>query len=225
MPYFTSSVRRPQYRTLLPGKRYSDEYNYSTGNPRLKPVKIYYFAVSNTFFNRISLLAGLVNYKDNFNSVRIDRGNGITETTGMNAVDTRFFRISSSVPFSLFADRFSGNINYNWDKGQYINPHNGFVLPDGKNENNIMNLKGYFNFRITPTIGVNSQVNYQIKNTTLQMERDPHASLDLSLNMTLLKSRQLSLTLNACDIFDSVKNRYQVYYDENVFVSDRTVPS
>ncbi|MDR1882600.1 MAG: TonB-dependent receptor family protein [Prevotella sp.] len=224
-PYFTSSVRRPRYQALLPGKRYSDEYNYSTGNPRLEPVKIYSFAVSNTFLDRISLHAGFACYLDNFNSVRIDRGNGITETAYMNAVDERCLKISSTVPFSLFADRFSGNINYNWNTGQYFNPRNGFVLPDRKNKSNTMNLKGYFNFQITPAIGVNSLVNYQIKNTTLQTEHDPYASLDLGLNMTLLKSKQLSLALNACDIFNSVKNRYKVYYDENVFVSDRAIPS
>ncbi|MDR1121547.1 MAG: outer membrane beta-barrel family protein [Dysgonamonadaceae bacterium] len=224
-PYFTSSVRRPQYQALLPGKRYSDEYNYSAGNPYLQPIKSYSLAVSNTFFNRMNLRAGFVNYRDNFNNVRIDRGNGITETACMNVVDVKYFTVSASVPFSLFADKFSGNINYNLNKGKYLNPRNGFILPDGKNENNTMNLKGYFNFQVTPSIGVNSQVNYQIKNTTLQTEHDPYASLDLGLNMALLKSRQLSLTLSACDVFKSVTNRYKVYYDENVFVSDRTIPS
>lgn len=162
-PYFTSSVRRPQYQALLPGKRYSDEYSYSTGNPYLKPVKSYFIAVSNTFFNRMNLRTGFINYRDNFNNVRIDRGNGITETTYMNAVDMRYFTLAASVPFSLLADRLSGNINYNWNKGNYFNPRNGFILPDGKNENNTMNWKGYLSFQVTPSIEVNSQVNCQIK--------------------------------------------------------------
>jgi len=226
IPYFTSNISRPQYQTLLPGKRYTDDYNYSEGNPYLKPVKNYLTAISNSFLNKINLTFGYAIHIDNMSNIKIDKGAGITENTYMDVADGKNFYLSSSVPFDLRGKgKLSGNINYNWQKGKYYNLRNGFVIPVGKNEFNTMKLNGYCNYRIAQNIGINAQLFYFIKNKQIQIESDSYASLDLGLNMTLLKSKRLSLTLSACDIFNSVKNSYHLYYDNNVLFSDRKIPS
>jgi hypothetical protein len=224
-PYFTSSVTRPQFQTLLPGEKHTDDYNYTVGNPYLKAIQNYYLACSNSFPGGMNLTFGIYNSINQISNIKIDKGNGITENTYIDAVDTRDFRLSSSLPFQVSNNRLSGNVNFKWTNGKYLNERNGFVILAGKDKKETMDLSGSFNYRLTPCIGFNAIVKYSAINKTLQIDSDPYATIDLGVNMQLLKNKQLSASLTAGDIFNSTKKRYKQYYDSNVLISDRKVPS
>ncbi|MDR1225747.1 MAG: outer membrane beta-barrel protein [Prevotellaceae bacterium] len=226
LPYITSGIERPNYRILLPGKRYTTDYSYSVGNPYINPTKYYTFAVSNTFLDAINLRLSYRIEEDKINSIKINKGGGVTENTYMNCADLQTFGLLSSFTFEeLFNNKLSGSINYTWKKGKYGNLRHGFVIPEGKNEHDDMKLSSFIDFRFTKNMGVNANLSYQIKNKELQIEREPYASLDLGVSMNLLKSKQLSVNLEVVDIFNSVNKQYTLYYDNNVLVSNMALPS
>jgi hypothetical protein len=223
--YLISETSRPKYQTLLPGKKYTDDYNYTVGNPYLKPSTYYFVACKNVFMNTISLTAGINTTLNNIHTIKIDKGNGITETTYMNVVDSRVFNLLSSIPFNLFDNKFNGNINFQWATGKFINAHNGFVIPAGRNKMESMNLTGYFNFQLTPSIGINTNIYYRVMNKNLQLDAEPYATFDFGLNMNLLKNKQLAIGINVGDIFNAMKNNYKFYYDDNILVYNRKTSS
>jgi hypothetical protein len=223
--YFNSGLARPRYQSLLPGKRYIDDYTYMEGNPNLKPAQYYTLALQNIFLNIINVSLDATVYKNNTGSIRIDMGNGISANTYMNAVDSRTFGASVSTPFSMLKEKLQGNINFSAKTGEYMNERNGYVLPARRIRPQSVKLSGFFNYQLTPAIGITSNVLYSAINRALQTEYTPYATLDLGVNMNLLKSKRLSASLNVADVFNSKKSRYKVYYSNNLFINDIAIPS
>lgn len=212
--------KRPSYSNLLPGNRYIDDYNYSVGNPDLKASQQHYFSFSNTFYNSFRLAFG-TNLVSNFiGAIKVDRGNGITESTFMNVSDMRYYVLDATIPLRLFDEKFSANINYVYNFGDYRNFKNGFSLPKDRNKRNEMNLNAYFGYQLNDRISLEANTYYLIKNQKLQTESKPYATLDLGIQFLLLKSKRLSLNLNANDIFDSTNRITNYYYNNNVMISD-----
>jgi hypothetical protein len=225
MPYFISGVTRPKYQNLLPGKRYLNDYNYTEGNPNLQPTLYYTIGMDHTFMQFILVHLAVTNRKNLINQVKIDEGNGVSANTYMNAVDSKTLNISTTLPFKLLKNKLNGNINFSWQTGQYTNARNNFTFPAQKNKPESLKLTGFFNYQLTPIIALTANVNYSAINKSLQTEYDPYATLDLGVNMKLLKSKQLSISLDVADIFDSKENRYKTYYGNNLFISNRALPS
>lgn len=223
--YLNSGLNRPRYQTLLPGKRYIDDYTYLEGNPDVKPMQFYTFGLQNILLGMFNVSLDVSHYKNNINKVRIDVGNGVSAITSMNAIDSKSFTASVSAPFSLLKERLSGTFNFSVKTGKYMNERNGYVLPVRKLRPQTMKLSGFLNYYLTQTIGITANVLYIPVNQTLQAKYDPYATLDLGINMNLLKSKQLSMGFQVADAFNSKKNKYKVYYNNNVFINDINMPT
>jgi hypothetical protein len=92
-----------------------------------------------------------------------------------------------------------------------------FVIPENNRFNN-MELTGYVYYQISDRIGVDATVNYNIKNESLQRIKPSYAGLNMGVYMSLLKNKELSLSLGLQDVFESSKvEDYKLYYGNNVF--------
>jgi hypothetical protein len=226
LAYVNSGVNRPRYSALLPGKRYVDDYNYTEGNPYLLPAQSYVCGIQNTFFNMFNLTASVTFVNNLISQVKLDQDEGVTADTYMNAIDSRRYSLSVSAPFSLFGDKFSGNLNFTGSRGKYVNERNGFKLPEHPLQPMQTKLSGFFNYQLTSWMGVTANVLYNGGNNNLQTVADPYATLDLGVNMNLLKNKRLSVALQAADIFNSGKQSSKVYYGaDNVFARDINKPT
>jgi radical SAM protein with 4Fe4S-binding SPASM domain len=213
--YASSKISRPGYGALLPGRRYIDDYNYYEGNPYLVPALSHSYGIQNTLFGLFYVSMDATFTNNLINQVKIDKGNGVSANIFMNAIDSRLYTLSASAPFSLLNDRLGGSISFSGSTGSYVNEHNGFKLPIHHLRPTSVNLSGFFNYQLASWMGLTANVLYNIKDNNFQTVSKSYATLDIGLQMNLLKSGQLSASVEAADVFKSRKMYSKIYYGDN----------
>jgi hypothetical protein len=223
--YLSSAITRPRYGSLLPGQRYDDDYSYSEGNPNLVPSQSYTVGIQHTILRQFNVSMDVTYTKNLISQVKWDKGNGRVANTYMNAIDSRRYNLSVNAPFQFFNYKVSGNLNFSGSTGTYLKARNGFKMPTHHLRPAKINLSGYANYQFLSWMGVNAMVFYNAKDNDLQTVSDPYATVDLGLNMQLLKSRRLSLKMDVSDLFNSVKRSSKVYYEDNVLIQKINIPT
>lgn len=208
---FASGITRPNYEHMLPGIRYSNDYSYTQGNPYLKPTRTYSIVWNNTFFKYAYLNLRYDIHKKVQGTTLINRENEVTEYTYLNFADLQQFATYLTLPFSYLEGNLIGQITGNISYSRYSNIAQSYEMADDRKKHFFnYSLKAYIQYQIN-RFGVNALFNFYPKYSNLQVDVERRYGLDLSLTYDLLKNRNLTLSLDANDLFDSMKSKNHYY--------------
>lgn len=208
---FVSGIIRPNYEFMLPGIRYSNDYSYTQGNPYLKPTRTYSIVWNNTFFKYAYLNLRYDIHKKVQGTTLINRENGVTEYTYLNFADMQQFVTYLTLPFSYWDGNLIGQITGNISYSRYNNIAQGYEIAEDRKKHFFnYSLKAYIQYQIN-RFGINALFNFYPKYSNLQVDVDRRYGLDLSLTYDFLKNRNLTLSLDANDLLDSMKSKNHYY--------------
>lgn len=211
---FGSSIQRPDYNTMLPAIRYTDQYSYIVGNPNLKPT------IRNTFMVR-SLLYQFINVFLTYEFGSNLRGTIpktsiidplITEYEYNNIADFRRIYSGGSLNYKLLDDRLSGQIGGSVHYLTYTHPKNGFELSRGSNYwQGVTYLTS--NLQITKALGLSYLCHFYPRVNNLVYITHSRWLMNAGAYYNSPKGNW-SLSLDANDIFRPKKFR-EMYFDNN----------
>jgi hypothetical protein len=129
----TSFIDRPNYMYMIPGIKYIDDYNYSTGNPYLSPQKSYRAMWNNVFFEYLRAYIIYTYSTDIVGNILLEKSNNVTEFTYLNYANTGQLQASIILPFELLESKLRGQINLHGVHSKYYNINRTYVKEIIKN--------------------------------------------------------------------------------------------
>lgn len=208
---FASGITRPNYEHMLPGIRYSNEYSYTQGNPYLKPTRNYSIVWNNTFFKYAYLNLRYDIHKKVQGNTLFNHENEVTEYTYLNFADLQQFSTYLTLPFSYLDGNLIGQITGNISYSYYNNIAQNYEIAENRKKHFFnYSLKAYIQYQIN-RFGVNALFNFYPKYSNLQMDIERRYGLDLSFTYDFLKKRNLTLSLDANDLLDSMKSKHHYF--------------
>jgi hypothetical protein len=213
---FLTSINRPNYRYMLPGIQYSNDYSHMVGNPRIMPETSYGIAFDQYFHRLVYLTLRYEKVSDVIGQVVNSTEDNVTEYRYDNYADNHRFYTSINVPFSFFDDRLTGNLSGTASYNTLTNPQNGFVIPENRRSFWSFRSTATANWQITKRLGVNVWGSYRNLHKTPQMDISARWSMDMGMAYSFLKDERLTLAVDVEDIFNSIRNDYVAYYDNSV---------
>lgn len=199
---YNKTIRRPSIGALNPLVRRINEYNYSMGNPSLKPYYTHSLSWTTHLFHKY-ILRAYYDYADNGIIGIGESKDGIIYSTSHNGSKNSHFRVYASVPVQISKKArlsFSGgyyysNVSYKEDKRNYSDWSMGctgmFTLP--------ANIDVMIDFHYSPPS----------KSLYGKTYNRPYANLHI--NKSFLKGK-LTTTLMFGDLFDQLGSRRSVYH-------------
>jgi hypothetical protein len=213
---FGSSIERPDYEYMLPGIRYSTQYNYVKGSPELKPRIDYTITWRNMLYQFINAYLG---YDFGANITGLAAKNSeidplVTERKYTNIADLSAVLAGVNIYYKLLSDRLSGQAGGSIQHVNYKNPKNGFDFPKGKSNYWRGNLNVICNYQITSQLGINCQYYFYSKYENLIYTLHPRWQMNAGVYYNS-KNDRWALSLDAYDIFHSYKSFREMYFDGN----------
>ncbi len=104
---------RTSFYNILPGVGFQSDYEYSTGNPNLRPEKIYDVRWENLIFKYLNVRLSCKYIKDCWDIWYSLNGEDTRYTTYINFGDQIGYYIYTSIPFSFFSGKLRGTLNFN----------------------------------------------------------------------------------------------------------------
>lgn len=213
---FVSGIIRPNYEWLLPGIRYSNDYLYNQGNPYLKPTQSYAVAWNNTFYKYAYLNVRYSYYKNLFGSTFEEESNGVVKSTYLNYADQHKFSTYLTLPFRFLDGNLLGQITGNVDYARYVNIAPNYEISNSRKKDYLnYTLSSYIQYQLN-RFGVNVSANFYPGYSDLQMDVDNRWLMNIGVSYDFLKSKRLTLSIDANDLFDSYNTKSH-YYLNNVY--------
>ena len=214
---FISKIDRPDYEYMIPGVRYSNEYSYSVGNPNLNPTLIKGLIWVHYLYGYGNINISYAHYKDVIGQVLLGKENGIREYSYLNYADGRNFNITAYLPFEFFKKKLNGNLNGSISHTSFVNPKNGFVIPEDRNSFWKWNIRGSINYKVVDNLIFNTWVGYNPAFSAPQYDQKKNWKMDLGIAYSLLKQDKLVVSLDMENLFNTNKTERVYFYDGNVF--------
>lgn len=218
---FTSRILRPNYEHMLPGIRYGDEFSYSVGNPYLKPAISRGLAWAHYLYGHGNVIISYTLTKDVEGQILTGKNNNIREYTYMNYADSRRLNVAVNLPFEFINKKLSGNVSGYVDYNTFINPKNGYIIPEDRNDFWRWNVKSSINYLITNGLILYTWVGYYPAYKNLQFDYESNWGMDLGVTYSMMRNEMLTIALEAENIFNTNKTKYIYYYDSNVLHSNK----
>lgn len=203
---YSRRIRRPRYNDLSPFVTFSDERNYWSGNPDLKPEFTDAFELGHIKYFDEGSLTSSIYYRHTTDEIerirRVDEnGYSATRPENLNTEDAYGLEFTSNYNPTKWL-KLDGNINF------------FRAVTDGGNLGADYQADTYSWFaRVTSrfTFWKNTDLqvrgNYEAKEQTTQGYRKPIAYLDLAMSQDLL-NKNATITLNVSDVFNSRRHRH-----------------
>lgn len=199
---YNKGIHRPSIGSLNPLIRRINEYNYSMGNPSLKPYYIHNLSWTTHLFHKYILQMSYTHSKDHTINIGENK-DGIIYSTLRNGGKSSHFQAYTSVPvqisknarLSFSAGYYYSNVSYKEDKRNYSDWSVGctgmFTLPG--------NIDVMIDFHYSPPS----------KSLYGKTYNRPYANLHI--NKSFLKGK-LTTFLMFGDLFDQLGSRRSVYH-------------
>jgi outer membrane receptor protein involved in Fe transport len=203
---YSRRIRRPRYNDLSPFTTYSDERNYWSGNPDLKPEFTDAYEIGHIKYFEDGSISSSIYYRHTIDEIerirRVDEnGNAATRPENLNTEDAYGLEFTTAFSPAKWA-KLDGNFNF------------FRAITDGGNLNADYQADTYSWFaRVTSrfTFWKNTDLqirgNYEAKEKRTQGYRKPIAYMDLAMSQDLLKNNA-TITLNVSDVFNSRRHRH-----------------
>jgi hypothetical protein len=211
-----SSITRPDYEYMLPGLRYLNQYNYTKGNPELKPRTDYTLTWRNMFYQFINAYIGY-NYGANIMGLTAKNSEIdplIVERAYQNIANLSAFLGGVNIYYKLLSDKLSGQLGGSVQYVDYRNPKNGVEFPRGKHIFWRSSLNATSYYQITPQFGINCQYSFYPEYETLIALQHTRWRMNAGMYYNSKKDNW-SLALDVYDIFRSYNTFTEMYFDGN----------
>lgn len=211
---FQSGINRPNYTWMVPGIRYYNDFLYTQGNKDLKPTKLYNIIWNNKFFNYAYLNLRLGYQKDLMGAVYKNHDNGVIESTYMNYADQKNFSAYLCIPFRFIKGRLFGQMTSSATFDRYVNISSDYELNDSRKNH-------YWNFTETAYVqytqdrlSTNVYASFFPKYSNLQIDQNYKWGINWVMSYDFLKKKQLTVSFQANDIFNTMKERASYYIND-----------
>lgn len=200
---YAHRIRRPNASELNPFVVYRDELNESSGNPWLKPVKTDSFEVG--YETKAGVLdANLRAYYRNDRDTIRSRQVAVSDTVILTTLENGGSNRSGGLEFTL-SGKLTPTLSLNTSGNVFVVEQQQIDLLGVENKRSAtsVNVRGRLNWQVTALDQLQLMFNAQGKTLTGYGYREPSATANLSYRRNL--SQNLTLVVNATDIFDSQK--------------------
>ncbi|QGZ41504.1 outer membrane beta-barrel family protein [Pseudoduganella flava] len=215
---YAHRIRRPNAGDLNPYVIYRDEFNVSSGNPKLKPTKTNSFEVGyETHFGKIE--ANLRGYLRKEDDAILERKYFISDTVLLTTRDNLGTNRSGGLEFTL-TGKLLPTLSLN-TSGNLARTEQTQVELDGtQTKRTASSLSGRLrlNWQATPVDMIQTAIQAQGKQLTGQGYREPNTTVNLTYRRSL--TSKLALSVNVTDLFD--RNKFETITD-TALVQEHTV--
>lgn len=224
--YLTMKNNRPGYFSMLPGVTYNSDNEYSVGNPCLESSMQYDFKIQNLLFKYAVFTLGTRFIDNAFGTIYNLDNDGIRYTQPRNYANQLYFYGDISVPFSFFQGKLKGSLYLylrNLSYHDVINEIKSSVFNLKNNWYGSGNL--YASYQITENLGIYINPFFRTQNNLLQVKRKGIMSLDMGIQYTLPKNKNLAFALTVEDFFNQLKTESSYNYGEEHKVINTIFPN
>ena len=209
---FISTIRRPDYDCLYPGKRYESEYAYTNGNPTLKPTKVWTIKYIGYYWTYARFSVGYQHDSDLSTRILQLQDERITAYSYLNYADRNYWFTEFTIPFALFKQKLYGNVEIALNHTQLVNFKNGYEWPYANRGFWNTKTSGFVQYDVTERLSFNSQFAYYPKRTTAQYQQLPYWWLDFGVDYCLGRNKSWLLSLSVEDVANKLDYRQTYFY-------------
>ncbi|MFP5390786.1 MAG: TonB-dependent receptor domain-containing protein [Gammaproteobacteria bacterium] len=201
---YAHRIRRPNVNDLNPFVIYRDEFNVSSGNPRLRPTRIDSVEAGweTSLFGLESALRAYLRRESNLIS---ERRYFVSDNVLLTTRDNHGTQRSGGLEFVIGGKLMPGlNVNFNGNFGMHELAVPTSSGEEGRRRTGSLSLKGRVNYQLSAADQMQLAVNRQGKTLSSQGYRKANTTANLSWRHVL--TPQLNLVVNVTDLFDSNRN-------------------
>ncbi len=202
---YSRRINRPNYRYLLPFQTFSDNRNFWSGNPNLKPeyTDSYEFGFLR-YYEKGSFFTSLYyRYRTNVIDRILDaREDGTTVRFPVNLATENNIGLEFNGSYQ-FSKKISLNANANFYRAKREGEYEGLVL---ENEVFTMSGRATLKMEVLPKVDFQAAMRYRAPQSTTQGTRKAMYSLDLSGGKDVLQGKG-TLVASVRDVFNSRRRR------------------
>lgn len=217
---FTMRNDRPGYFSLLPGKTYNSDEEYSVGNPLLKPSMRYSLKSQHLFFKYFVVTFGAIFDKNLYGSTYNIDEHGIRYIMPRNYADRLYIFGSMSLPFSFFNSKLRGSLYLYGQNERYSN-----IISELDNSiiNPLKNWRSsgdmYISYQPNDRLGFYINAYYRTVTKHLQKTIKGYSTMDFGVQYSFLKEKNLVIAVSAEDLFNQRGSEVIYNYGGNLMKS------
>ncbi|SHM02702.1 TonB-dependent receptor domain-containing protein [Hymenobacter psychrotolerans] len=220
---YSRRLNRPNFMQLLAFPLYQDQRSYRIGDPTLRPEYINSFELGHQMTMKQTSLTSTLFYRQTTNAIqrltRVDEE--ATRLYGNGAVVTGSYSDNFGQATSLGAELSLNHPLAKWWRltasGSLFQTNVTAATGNETSRRTVSGTGRLMNtFNPTPKLDVQLTGNYRAAAITSQGRIAPVGSVEIALRQRLLNDRA-ALTLRVSDIFNTQRNRTEVYAAENDF--------
>ena len=209
-------TKRVPYAYYLPGKHYMDDATYASGNPDLHPSRYYALVWNNAFWKKVGFFARYA-YVEDYVGAIFKEYEGITVSTYANYADMQYVSLSLSLPFAFWKNRVSGNIQAIGEWQHFLRFKDGYGLPEGRPRQFWgAQVQASLNVSVTDRLDIYVWGTYRSPVHHPLYDKNSTWGMDIGASYAFLKNKELVLSLEAINLFDSFAADYTYYYGNMV---------
>ena len=215
-----SSINRPHFSNLLPGKRYVNDYFYQIGNPDLKASNDYLFMMQNRFWGFLNLSLRYFRSNNNIQQVFLEDSQNMSYSTYLNASNKSVASIYLHAPFELFDGKLYGDVSGQvfFTKYDNINP----LLEINNDKVNISaQIYADIYYDITDRLSIELGSEILLKSYNLQYTVEPRWRMKAAASYSFMPKKQLILAVEGQNLFSSFDTSAFIEYSQNTMQLNR----
>lgn len=212
----SSSVNRPSYLKMMPGKRKVTDDYYTEGNADLSRTKIYSVGLYNTIFKLININLSYGYFKKSIGQI-YQQENEVLYQTSLNFADIENYNMSLAIPISLWHKKVYGQLSGNCTYVNFKKFRNGYVPP--KDRPTYAWLQSYalsLCYDPTDRLSFNAYADFTPKRKSLLYTSYAKSYAEAGVSYQLLADKSLTIGFDVNNIFDSNGNKQNLYFGDNV---------
>lgn len=205
---YSHRIRRPEDEELNPFPEYQDLQNIRAGNPFLMPEDTHSFELGYQYKKDVTTIISTLYYRNSYNlvtSIIKDLGNNVFKTTLENLSN------SQAAGLELILSSAIGKfVNFNIATNTFYNTIDASSLGYATPKSAIaFSANANVSFNLTKSTIWQLTSNYTAETLTPQGKRLPSFVLNSGLKQELFK-RKAAVILTVSDIFNSLRNQYEI---------------
>ena len=211
----TSRISRPKYSWMLPGVRVVNDFLSFEGHPEIQPSQIYALVARNTLFQyaQLNLSYGQVHHF--VGSSYRSEGKRLVESMD-NIAKRSFFTANVVLPFALMQKKLTGQLQANVDYSRLSDFTSQYQAPHGRAPRYWTHSYSA-SLEYTPNNRFSCYLQGELspQQNTLFSSSSIQFSGSMELNYSLLKERNLVLSLSTYNLFSHPYSKVHFFLDNS----------
>jgi hypothetical protein len=178
----------------------------------VKPVKIYRLGWNQIFHQYFYIFSHYQLNKDQFGTIACNMEDDLTEYRYINYADQHNLAATIGIPFEFFDKTLSGKIEPRFTYSWYSNSQNYFIIPENRNGSFSNRVQVSLQYEFHERFSVYAWGQVTGERTLPQYTIEAKETLDLGMFYTGLKDKNLTISLDVENIFDTSDEIKHLYY-------------